>query len=266
MEDHESWGKSTSSPEDQIFLAGPRSRTEEFFRVVRIAGEFIRGFRALHFLGPSVTVFGSARFAEDHRYYAMGRELGAELARASFTVITGGGPGIMEAANRGAHEAGGTSIGCNIQLPHEQEPNVWVHRFVEFRYFFVRKMMLVKYSFAFVVLPGGFGTLDELFETATLVQTGKISNFPLVLMGRDYWEPLLTFLRERMVAGGTISRADFDNIFVTDSPAEAAAYIGAATRQRSDVEWRAVTPNPLLGEQPPTRASGRMPEAPRTRP
>src|SRR5580765_7592539 len=155
-------------------LEGPRARVVEFKRVWRIAAEFIRGFRALHFVGPCVTVFGSARFKEGDPYYQLAREVGKGIASLGMTTMTGGGPGIMEAANRGAKEAGGTSIGCNIILPHEQKPNPYLDRFVEFRYFFVRKLMLIKYSYAFVVMPGGFGTLDELFESLTLVQTGKI--------------------------------------------------------------------------------------------
>lgn len=244
------WGKGTPSPEEQIFLAGPRSRWAEFSRVLRIGREFIHGFRSLHFIGPCVTVFGSARFTEEHRYYRLGREVGAELARASFTVMTGGGPGIMEAANRGARDMGGPSVGCNIQLPHEQEPNPYLDRFVEFRYFFVRKVMLVKYSYAFIVLPGGFGTLDELFETMTLVQTGKIHDFPLVLMGRDYWEPLLEFIRGTLVRERTISPEDASALFVTDSPAEAVAHVREATRGHPELMWRAASPpNPLLGEK-----------------
>lgn len=183
--------------------------------------ELLYGFRALHFAGPCVTVFGSARFPEEHMYYDLGRRLGAELARAGFTVMTGGGPGIMEASTRGAKEAGGSTIGCNIKLPREQQPNPYLDRFLEFRYFFVRKVMLVKYSYAFVALPGGYGTLDELFECATLVQTGKIKQFPLVLMGRAFWEPMIEFLRTRMVAEGTIDQADLDRFIVTDDPSEA---------------------------------------------
>jgi hypothetical protein len=171
--------------DERVFLEGPRSRTEELLRVFRIGRGLISGLRALHFVGPCVTVFGSARVHEPDRYYQMGRELGSALARAGFAVMTGGGPGIMEAANRGAREAGGVSIGCNIQLPLEQAPNPYLDKFVEFRYFFVRKVMLVKYSYGFVALPGGFGTLDEIFETATLVQTRKIWGFPIILMGVD---------------------------------------------------------------------------------
>lgn len=244
------WGKATPSPEERIFLAGPRSRWAEFSRVLRIGREFIHGFRSLHFIGPCVTVFGSARFTEEHPYYRLGREVGAELARASFTVMTGGGPGIMEAANRGARDMGGPSVGCNIQLPHEQEPNPYLDRFVEFRYFFVRKVMLVKYSYAFIVLPGGFGTLDELFETMTLVQTGKIHDFPLVLMGRDYWEPLLEFIRGTLVRERTISPGDASTLFVTDSPEEAVAHVREATRGNPELLWRTATPpSPLLGEK-----------------
>ena len=166
-----------------------------------------------------VTVFGSARFPETHRYYALGREVGRRLAEAGFTVMTGGGPGIMEAANRGAREGGGASVGCNIELPHEQKPNPYLDLFVEFRYFFVRKVMLVKYSTAFVCLPGGFGTMDEIFETATLIQTGKIRGFPLILVGRDYWAPLLDFIAGTMVRESTVSAGEAQLLTVTDDPA-----------------------------------------------
>jgi uncharacterized protein (TIGR00730 family) len=189
--------------------------------VIRIVSEFLRGFRTLHFVGPCVTVFGSARFAESHPTYALARAVGAGLARAGFTVLTGGGPGVMEAANRGAHEAGGRTLGINIELPAEQKPNPYLDRSITFHYFFVRKVMLVKYSYAFVALPGGYGTLDEIFETATLIQTGKIRNFPLVLLGKDFWEPLLAFLRVRLVQGETIDPHDAERILVTDSAEEA---------------------------------------------
>ena len=226
------WGSGPGAPEVVNFLQGPQGRGFELARALRIFGELLRGFRALHFAGPCVTVFGSARFSEDHPYYALGREVGARLARAGFTVMTGGGPGIKEAANRGAREAGGRSIGCNIELPQEQRPNPYLDRWITFRHFFVRKLMLVKYSYAFVALPGGFGTLDEVFETATLIQTGKIQQFPLVLLGRRFWSPLLDFMRERLVAEGTIAPADARRLAVTDSPEEAVAAISSIAMSR----------------------------------
>src|SRR5262245_53162918 len=224
------WTAAARRLEDFKLLEGPRKRLEELARVVRIAREFIRGFRALHFVGPCVTVFGSARFSEDHRYYALARDMGARLARLGLTVMTGGGPGIMEAANRGAREAGGRSVGCNILLPMEQQPNPYLDRFVEFRYFFVRKVMLVKYSYAFVVMPGGFGTLDEMFEALTLIQTRKIQNFRVVMMGTEYWKPLLDFIHQSMVQAGTISPEDVGLIRVTDDPEEMAAIVEEGTR------------------------------------
>jgi hypothetical protein len=213
----EDWGKGTSPPEVSQFLQGPRSRLFELARAIQVFLELIRGFRALHFVGPCVTVFGSARFTEDHPSYGMARDVGARLARAGFTVMTGGGPGIMEAANRGAKEVGGYSVGCNIQLIHEQQPNPYLDRWITFRHFYVRKLMLVKYSYGFIAMPGGFGTLDEIFETATLIQTGKIADFPLVFMGTEYWAPLIDFLRHRLLAEKTIDEADVDRIIVTDS-------------------------------------------------
>jgi uncharacterized protein (TIGR00730 family) len=219
------WGKASADPSERMFLEGPRPRLSELFRAIRVFAELIRGFRALHFVGPCVTVFGSARFDENHKYYKMARQVGRQLGLAGFTVMTGGGPGIMEAANRGARDVDAPSVGCNIKLPHEQKPNPYLDKFVEFRYFFVRKMMLVKYSYAFIAPPGGFGTLDEVFECATLIQTGKIRNFPLVLMGRDYWAPLIRFLSETLVPQGTIDAPDMDRITITDDPAEAASLV-----------------------------------------
>jgi hypothetical protein len=192
----------------------------------------MRGFRALHFVGPCVTVFGSARFKADHPYYDLGREMGARLARAGFTVMTGGGPGIMEAANRGAREAGGRSIGCNIELPQEQQPNAYLDRWITFRHFYVRKVMLVKYSYAFIAMPGGFGTLDEMFEIATLVQTGKVREFPIVLMGRDFWSPLTAFVRNRLLVEGTIDPGDEQRLRLTDSPAEAVEWVTSVAMRR----------------------------------
>ena len=245
----ERWGKGTRNPEEGRFLAGPRSRLEEIRRAFRIWWEFLRGVRALHFVGPCVTVFGSARFTEDHPYYGLAREVGGRLARAGFTVMTGGGPGIMEGANRGAREAGGRSIGCNIQLPHEQRPNPYLDLFVEFPHFFVRKVMLVKYSYAFVALPGGFGTLDEIFETVVLIQTGKIQHFPVVLMGSDYWAPLLTFVRDTMLPARTISPEDPGILTVTDDPAEAVETILRTARTEFHLAWEAAPrPSKILGE------------------
>lgn len=226
------WGMSPGAPEVVRFLEGPQRRFAEFARATRIFAEFIRGFRALHFVGPCITVFGSARFQESHPYYEMGRAVGAELAKAGFTVMTGGGPGIMEAANRGAKEAGGRSVGCNIELPKEQKHNPYLDHWVTFRYFFIRKVMLVKYSYAFVALPGGFGTLDEIFETATLIQTAKIREFPLVLMGKEFWRPMIEFMQHRMVQERTIDQADLDRLIVTDSAEEAVGAITAVAKRR----------------------------------
>jgi uncharacterized protein (TIGR00730 family) len=226
------WGKGPPAPEEVRFLQGPQSRGFEIWQAGRIFLEILRGFRALHFVRPCVTVFGSARFTADQPYYQLAREVGYRLARAGFTVLTGGGPGIMEAANRGAKEAGGYSVGCNIELPVEQKPNPYLDRWVTFRHFAVRKMMLVKYSYAFLALPGGLGTLDEVFETATLIQTGKIQDFPLVFLGRDYWRPLLDFLRDTLLAAKTIDRVDAERVQVTDSPQEAVTSITDIALQR----------------------------------
>jgi uncharacterized protein (TIGR00730 family) len=214
-----------TAPEERRFLQGPQRRDSELLFSLRALAEFIRGFRALHFVGPCVTVFGSARFDEHHPYYALGREVGARLATAGFTVMTGGGPGLMEAANRGARESGGRSIGCNIRLPHEQRPNSYLDRWVEFRYFFVRKVMLIKYSYAFIALPGGLGTLDEIFEVAVLIQTGKLKDFPVVLLGVEYWAPLLEFLRQRLLQARTLNALDVDRLILTDSPEEAVSLV-----------------------------------------
>ena len=220
------------------FLHGIRPRSTELGFTLRVVAEMIRGFRTLHFVGPCVTVFGSARFGEDHPAYVHGRELGRRLAEAGFTVMTGGGPGVMEAANRGAREGGGMSVGCNIILPKEQAPNPYVDRVVEFRYFFVRKVMLVKYSYAFVALPGGIGTLDELFEVAVLIQTGKLADFPIVLLGIDYWQPLVGYLRDRMAAAGAVDQRDVDRIIVTDSPEDAVDQIRERTIRQFGLTWQ----------------------------
>ncbi len=215
------WGKGPTSPEIQQFLRGPQSRGLELSQAWRIFWEYIRGFRAMHFVGPCVTVFGSARFTEDQPYYRMAREVGQLLAKAGFTVMTGGGPGIMEAANRGAREAGGGSVGCNIHLPSEQQPNPYLDRWLTFENFSVRKTLLIKYSYAFIAMPGGYGTLDELFETLTLIQCGKIQDFPLVLMGEEFWRPMLEFFHDRLLADRTVDPEDVKRLIVTDSPSEA---------------------------------------------
>lgn len=216
---------------EQRFLTGRRGRTEDLESAVRIFLEFLRGFESLDIEQPAVTVFGSARFKETHPYYGLARKVGKELALAGFTVITGGGPGIMEAANRGAKEGNGTSIGCNIVLPQEQKPNPYLDNLIEFDHFFVRKVMLVKYSCAFVVLPGGFGTLDEVFETAVLMQTDKIREFPIVLMGRSYWDQMQDFLRETLVPEKTIDADDLNLFQCTDDPKNVVRVIQARETQ-----------------------------------
>lgn len=207
------------------FLAGKQGHYENVEGAVRIFLEFLRGFEFLQISQPCVTVFGSARFKEGHPYYEQARELGGALARAGFSVMTGGGPGIMEAANRGCQEAGGLSIGANIRLPHEQQPNPYVDRYMKFEHFFVRKVMMVKYSCAFVVCPGGFGTMDEIFETLTLIQTQKIEDFPVVTFGTEYWTPLLDFFQATMLEQGMISAKDIDLLYVTDSVDKAVKHI-----------------------------------------
>jgi hypothetical protein len=216
----------TGRPEgaEEIFLEGPRSRFGEFVTLLRVMRDFLRGFRVLHFVGPCVTVFGSSRIKREDPHYELARKMGAALARLGFTVMTGGGPGIMEAANHGAKEAGGRSVGCNIELPFEQPANAYLDRCVRMHYFFVRKALLIKYSYAFVVMPGGAGTLDELFEAVTLIQTGKIKNFPVVIMGTEYWKELISFI-DKMAQRGTISPSDLSLIYTTDSVEEAIAHI-----------------------------------------
>jgi len=236
-------------PEERVFLEGPRTRRRELWSVLTILWEFIRGFRALHFVGPCVTVFGSARFKEDHSYYALARTVGQRLAKLGFTVMTGAGPGIMEAANRGAKDGGGFSVGCNIVLPHEQKINAYLDRHVTFRHFYVRKVMLVKYSYAFVVMPGGLGTMDEFFEAAVLIQTGKIESFPVVLFCKDYWRPLVDFLHE-MVEVGTIDAADMELFLFTDSVDDAMSHIQKhAVEKFGLVQRRLQRRSRILGEK-----------------
>ena len=245
----ETWGAGPPDREDEWLLNAPRSRRSELLRVLRIAGECVRGFRAFHFVGPCVTVFGSARFAEGDRYYELARGVGRRIARVGLTTLTGGGPGVMEGANRGAREAGGRSIGCNIVLPREQRPNPYLDRWITFRYFFVRKLMLVKYSYAFVVMPGGFGTLDELFEALTLLQTRKIAAFPVVLMGKEYWAPLLDFLKTTLVARGTVDPEDLSLLTLTDAVDDLAATLRGAIAANATDWSRVPRRRRILGER-----------------
>ncbi len=207
-----------------LYLSGPKERHRELGFAIRVMFQFLKGFRALHFIGPCITVFGSARFKEGHEYYEKAREVGKAIADSGFTTLTGGGPGIMEAANRGAFEAGGNSVGCNIVLPFEQHPNPYVHKTVNIRYFFVRKVLLLKYSYAFVIMPGGWGTMDEMFETLTLVQTKVMHNFPVVLIGKSYYQPLMDYLHF-MEQQKTISPEDLKLVLLTDDIGEAMAHI-----------------------------------------
>jgi uncharacterized protein (TIGR00730 family) len=224
-DDHLSWLVQPENEAEKEFLSGSRERTDELASAGRIFLEFVKGFASLDIQGPCVTVFGSARFREGHRYYELARAMGQALAEAGYAVMTGGGPGIMEAANRGAKEAGGLSIGCNIELPVEQKPNPYLDRFIQFDHFFVRKVMLVKYSQAFVVMPGGLGTLDEVFEAATLMQTRKIEAFPIIAMGGAFWKCLQRFIRETLIAEQTISPDDLDLVTLAESVKEAMAVI-----------------------------------------
>jgi uncharacterized protein (TIGR00730 family) len=231
--------------EDERLLQREEVEEAEFlhtdpWRVFRIMGEFVEGFDTLAGLGPAVSVFGSARVSPDDPWYRAAEETGRRFAEEGFAVITGGGPGIMEAANKGATEADGQSVGCNIELPFEQGMNAYVRTAVNFRYFFVRKTMFVKYAAGFIIFPGGFGTLDELFEALTLIQTHKVRHFPVVLMGREYWDGMITWIRDVMTAEGKISPEDLDLLCLTDAPAEAVGHIVRAyTTQLADAHTRA---------------------------
>jgi uncharacterized protein (TIGR00730 family) len=236
-------GRMLVTPKGARMIEGDESRTEDEkflerrpspdflqtdpWRTLRILAEFVEGFDAMAKVGPAITVFGSARTRPDDPVYELARGIGYRLAKAGYAVITGGGPGAMEAANRGCREAGGLSVGCNIELPHEQGLNEYVDLGVEFRYFFARKVMFVKYADGFIILPGGFGTLDELFESLTLIQTGKVRHFPVVLVGRAYWAGLLDWIRGTLVARGAVDAADLDLLLITDDPDEAVAMIQA---------------------------------------
>jgi len=239
------WGNRSRNQEERVFLEGPKSRISEFLRAFRVGNEMIKGFRKFHFIGPCVTVYGSARFAEDHHFYDLARVTGRELVKHGFGVMTGGGPGIMEAANRGAKELGGVSVGCNITLPKEQHPNPYLDCWVEFRYFMVRKFMLAKYSYGFIAMPGGFGTLDELFNILTLIQTGKMKSFPVVLMGIEYWQPLRDLIEKTLVDSGTINPEDTKYITFTDDPVYAANFIREIATNKFELKMK---PNPFLLE------------------
>lgn len=222
---------------ESVYLDGPKPRVNEFFFAVDIFLQFIRGFRTLHFVGPCITVFGSARFKEGDRFYEVAREFGKRIAELGFTTMTGGGPGIMEAANRGAFENEGVSVGCNIKLPFEQQPNPYMQKWITFDYFFIRKTLLLKYSYAFIIMPGGFGTMDEFFEAITLVQTKTITNFPIVLFGKEFYQPLMNTIDE-MILKGTISETDKNLILLTDDMNEAMQYIQAYIAKNFKVKPR----------------------------
>src|SRR5215469_5327885 len=211
-------------PKEHVWLEGPKSRSYELSFAFKVFSEFIKGFRTLHFVGPCIAVFGSARFKEGDFFYEKARELGKRIAEIGFTTMTGGGPGIMEAANRGAFENGGSSVGCNIRLPFEQKANPYVQTSITFEHFFVRKTMMVKYSYAFIIMPGGFGTMDEFFETITLIQTKMITQFPVVLFGKDYYKDLMEMI-ENMAKQGTIAKEDMKLVLVTDNIEEAISHI-----------------------------------------
>lgn len=211
-------------PEESRFLSGPLSRINELLFTIRVLFSFIRGFRKMHFIGPCATVFGSARFEPDNSFYKKAEQVGAALANLGFTVMTGGGPGIMEAANKGAYEAGGYSVGCNIILPFEQKPNPYLNKWINIRYFFVRKFLLIKYSYAFIVMPGGMGTMDELFESLTLIQTKMIRDFPVVIFGSEYHKELCEHIRT-MADNESINAEDMELLFVTDSVEEMVEHI-----------------------------------------
>lgn len=218
--------RTNNTTEDQILLEAPTKADQDFtdtdpWRIFKIMGEFVEGFDGMAKISRGVSIFGSARIQPGDEYYQAAVETGRLLAQAGFAVITGGGPGIMEAANKGAHDAGGASVGCNIQLPFEQDSNPYLTTSITFNYFFVRKVMFVKYASAFIIFPGGFGTMDELFEALTLIQTRKISNFPVILFGKSYWQDLLGWIKNTMLLENKVSPEDLDLLFLTDSPAEA---------------------------------------------
>lgn len=234
--------------EEQKFFEGPDSRWKEFKFIVKVLIEFIKAFRKFHFLGPCITVFGSARFEETDTYYILTKELAAGISKKGFTVLTGGGPGLMEAANKGAREAGGKSVGCNIVLPFEQKPNEFLDVWVNIKYFFVRKVILTKYSYAFIVMPGGYGTLDEFFESLTLIQTNKIISFPVILMGKEYHSNLIKHI-DKMVLEGTISETDKNLFCSTDSIQEALNHLEVHAIKKFELRKRKLLrPIKMIGE------------------
>lgn len=224
---------------EHVYLDGPKGRGYEFSFLLKVMWQFLKGFRTLHFVGPCITVFGSARFKEDHIYYQKAREIGQRIAATGFTTMTGGGPGIMEAANRGAYEKGGESVGCNIKLPFEQHYNPYLTKSVTFEHFFVRKALLIKYSYAFIIMPGGFGTMDEFFETLTLVQTKTITEFPIVVFGKEFYAEMMEAI-EDMAEKSTISKEDLDLVLFTDDIDEAMNHISKyiTTNYQIKKRWR----------------------------
>jgi uncharacterized protein (TIGR00730 family) len=233
---------------EHAFLAGPRSRWKEFLFSLQVLFQFIKGFRNLHFIGPCITIFGSARFKETDVYYQTTEELATQLGTMGFAIMTGGGPGIMEAANKGAKKSGALSLGCNIELPFEQHPNPYLDRMVNIRYFFVRKELLRKYSSGFVIMPGGLGTLDEFVEVITLIQTGKMKNFPVVVMGVEYHEKLMRYF-ESLIDQKTVGATDFQHILFTDDIAEAAEHIRNFTEKSPEKHVPGNAPLWILGER-----------------
>ncbi len=234
--------------EDTSYLKGPLSRGKEFYFAIKVFFSFIGSFRKMHFIGPCVTVFGSARFKNTSSFYKKTEEVGTALAKMGFAVMTGGGPGLMEAANKGAYEFGGYSVGCNIVLPKEQKPNPYLHKWININYFFVRKFLLLKYSYALVVMPGGIGTLDEFFETLTLIQTKMIPDFPVVLFGKEYHKELYEHI-QKMAKEGSINQEDLDLFFVTDSIDEMVEYINEKSVKRFGLVKKEYRPNWFFGEK-----------------
>ena len=255
--EHEATRRAGATEDESLLRRSPRPEflDSDPWRSLRILSEFVEGFEALATVGPAVSVFGSARIGANHNSYKSARKLGRLLAEAGYAVITGGGPGIMEAANRGCHEAGGLSVGCNIELPMEQDLNQYVDLGVEFRYFFVRKTMFVKYADAFVIYPGGFGTLDELFEALTLIQTKRIRDFPVILIGSEYWAGMLDWIKGTLLAEAAIAPEDIDLLRITDDEEEACRIVDAYVKSHpDDADATAADTKPIKGSdvRPPT--------------